>query len=558
MKTAWKWLVAISVVLCSITCVMMEPLPTTEPPAPGKLSETGNTEPSPDELDQSVVERLNRMLANDFEMGGVYRIDSDQDGQNDRVYIEFPIQHLTEWVTASSSLVYTQKTDPDYAKGFYIILSNQQNTGVEFTYSFRIPLEFDQSPAAYNFDPQPDRVIEDREGLRLVFEIELGQAYRKDNLALVVYNPSIQSTGKRQSTGSQRHLVIEILRSSAFSSLDDAEINAMRDALPEEKRRCDALPEPQRGNCFADISEDFRLILSSGDKVDLCSKVSDLLRQKACLAVVKAQLASCDTQELSFEEIQLCKAYFAIDSCELKIGSPITCLYNMAVENNITLACQTLEDRDMRNDCLAQVSRDGKYCEEIINSERRADCLKKYSKVLPSEDKPQPGQNNDPLAEEKGEGEESQSGPPTPVDIDGIKLRAEFAAQVNEKVVDCNKRNCEPPPPYPGCALDCRGVGTFFFNALYNDYFLHIHSDYKPRADFIATFLLTNLQACNDRYIASKDRDRTPVYHECVGKFNEQAMTMLEDAWDNTCQVWCSEQGKSGFADGVPRTCVCE
>jgi hypothetical protein len=134
----------------------------------------------------------------------------------------------------------------------------------------------------------------------------------------------------------------------------------------------------------------------------------------------------------------------------------------------------------------------------------------------------------------------------------------EFRKKADDNFASCAERNCKPV--YSGCYLDCSNVPTYFKNAIFNSYFINLEpEDYIPRADSVAEYVLEHQKSCNEAFLNSKGSNtRGKELYDCIKKYSEVGMKMLDVAFQQTCSVHCSREGKIGVVEGVPRVCNCK
>lgn len=148
---------------------------------------------------------------------------------------------------------------------------------------------------------------------------------------------------------------------------------------------------------------------------------------------------------------------------------------------------------------------------------------------------------------------------PTRTRVNYLPFYNSYQKRINDQRRVYQEKNCANRNNYSGCWEDIFGMPSGLY--LYSDYWANVHSSFIPLAQSLEDQFLAGLKKCYEEFLASKTYNldvRKGEQSACISKLSETGDKEVVRIREVSCSASCSEQGKSGVVEGVPRACYCK
>lgn len=306
---------------------------------------------------------------NKYDFGKVNVVDSNKDGKPEQYVYAFETQKLDE------DLYLDKKVQFDNVGNAYngkVVLQFKYtgNTDKVYRHVETIPKSFANNVNMIKFSVPPTKII--KADPEVEWEIRCIKSKGKE-MTEIYYNALFSDYYDPDYTLGNPATAITYLMLTRF---DDFAFLAGLD-------KCSKLTGAQQVDCRLALVERFpKNFTETACKAAFWTDEGDHLYWRICQALVSGNINKCG--ELQDEaNADLCKGYIIEKKCAgiSNLAEREKCFYDDALENGCTTACLEINDPDRQNLCLAKVTGDQKYCNEIKSAELKRYCSGEESKI---------------------------------------------------------------------------------------------------------------------------------------------------------------------------------
>jgi len=348
MKTYQRYLLCAVVLISSLTCQTL---------FGGTVVELDDAAMAEGEI------QLQEMIGQETELGELYEIDKNQDGQFDEVIYHYPDQQIETDVVLESNLLYSPAAFPEqpdlegYYKSLYLILVNQSQEEKHVRFTYEVPKDFAVYVSELVFIPEPAEIV--NPDVVVLYDIVL---------------PALPASSVDEAEAEANTIWIMGTIVEPLVTYVAAKEKARDDAFKQMMEMCKSLPYEKRGACYLSLVSDFKDKLKPKEMETICTQETNGTTRRMCFSVIKDSAGECDKIS-NAKEVQVCKGFYVNYKCKgLDGGELQACLKDKAIANKAPLGCKGLDDADVRNECYAKASRKSRYCARINNDARRKSC----------------------------------------------------------------------------------------------------------------------------------------------------------------------------------------
>lgn len=336
MKQKRVLLILLALVLASLTC---------------SLPFNMTSEPS-----QAQIDELNALITADIELGGMSENDINSDGVVDNVYYTFPTYELQPGVFLTKTYAMESGGEDEFHPGIALAFSNKSGVEQTFKFTLEVPKEFASDVSELSFSLEPAEIIEPDPILD--FNIKLTPEQQVDNL-LIVY--SVAGVPDKDLPRNK-----QILMEKAFAEYENYCINTYFPMAYQQEQ------------CYLNMAIDFKNYINNRALEPYCELAGEK-NQAGCLAIINKDISKCGKVKDKYQQ-ENCRAFFINDLCKAEKTEEdrVICIGREAVRNKSHVACLLLQDRDMKNVCLANVYNKVSYCERIEDEDLKNECLASF------------------------------------------------------------------------------------------------------------------------------------------------------------------------------------
>jgi len=365
-------------------------------------------------------ERVEMLLGDHpaFDFGELAAFDSNGDGSEDLFVYTFEKEELDDDLFLQRTVEY-RDTEAGYMGELILEFENEGQKTKTYSHIEIIPKSFAETFDDLEFSIPPDEVINPDPQLRWDVEVVKGTIEK----LLIKAKKTAEETGRKTGMEAAQPSMTEAKESAEeFKEALEGDLSnidwekAFVSGISATGSGLEAMEKGQEAGMQAGVEaaigvilenlDDFAFIhavekcarLKSGtEEKDACilelvarfperlskysSSVCDEIYANAhygvmCKAILEGNVSHCETIKDDFDK-DLCKAVAIESLCDMfeDVKERESCITTNAICQKCILSCYSFEDDDKRNECLAMVTQDKKYCEKIEDEELRAKCL---------------------------------------------------------------------------------------------------------------------------------------------------------------------------------------
>lgn len=294
------------------------------------------------------------------------KYDLDNDEEMDKLVYEFAEEEVADDVYLKRTLEFEKVGEGAEGK-ISLQFDDKSNGNTNYTHVERIPKEFATSVEELQFSVPPDEIINPDPDV----------AWEKRNIDVAAGN-LIEITENLGKWDSER---IMYITSHAVAQINKNRFARIKSDTERDKAILQAASE------LADAVEYDVTDWYDEWAQQACNQCSQPYTLLACTAILTGKPEICDSNRLSKDDRDLCKAIYIQHKCDVIANKQERerCYFESAVNTGCEIACGTITDADNRNLCLAAVKDDVSYCEKIQDQDTYKRCLEAFGKSTEAE-----------------------------------------------------------------------------------------------------------------------------------------------------------------------------